>query len=243
MSQHKIIILKDNKHTPAEAGDTIDHKLLSISAEQGNSLEAKDDGLFVAPSAGGGGGAENVALTREEKDFSGIYNNLFRNEANVYEYTFTDAAGQQQKFKEVIGRPLVLKYVVETGGNYGLAKHQIEHYRLIDEGQGTKGELDLAHAALGTPRLEGTVLKISMHHRQYEEKVGGSDQEVTVDLASLAGGPAFTEAPQGPANTTSGDDVPTDFIGRERNNLLAGPDKWLLVEVDGQRGAVPWFSI
>lgn len=54
---------------------------------------------------------------------------------------------------------------------------------------------------------------------------------------------SFTEAPQGPANTTSGDDVPTDFIGRARNNLLAEPDKWLYVEIDGQRGAVPWYAI
>lgn len=391
MAEQPVIIYKDNKHTPATAGDTIPASAIPISAEQGNTLQAKDDGLFSAVGGGvdndtkitkiervytpwqsaskpsmvhfkitdsagdtfesgklfasamagirshwdftkpltdtpvnspvnsrfnvyanwqsinetgdpittpwlgedadmpyewttgvefapdtkelkitqlrgaptdktpvegekvwtvdlsslaaGGGGAENVTLTREEKDFSGVYDNLFRHDAKVYEYTFTDAAGQQQKFGEVIGRPVVLKYVVEAGGNYGLVKHQIEDYRLINEGQGTKGELDLAHAALGTPRLEGTVLKISMHHRQYDEKVGGSDQEVTVDLASLAGGPAFTEAPQGPANTTSGDDVPTDFIGKARNNLLAEPDKWLLVEIDGQRGAVPWYAI
>lgn len=240
MAEQPVIIYKDNKHTPATAGDTIPAAAIPISSEQGNTLQAKNDGLF---SAAGGGGAENVALTREEKDFSGIYNNLFRNGANVYEYTFTNAAGQQQKFKEVIGRPIALKYVVEAGGNHGLVKHQIEHYRLINEGQGTKGELDLAHAALGTPRLEGTVLKINMHHRQYEEKVGGSDQEVSVDLASLAGGPAFTEAPQGPANTTSGDDVPTDFIGRARNRLLAEPDKWLEVTIGGEHGAVPWFKL
>lgn len=179
--------------------------------------------------AAGGGGAENVALTREEKDFSGIYNNLFRNEANVYEYTFTNAAGQQQKFKEVIGRPIALKYVVETGGNYGLAKHQIEHYRLIDEGQGTKGELDLAHAALGTPRLEGTVLKINMHHRQYEEKVGGSDQEVSVDLAALAGGGGAPTPPNvgGNAKPASNDDtkLPTKLYGT-RTALLGEPDAW-----------------
>lgn len=103
MAEQKIIVLKDNKHTPAEAGDTIAPSLVPVSGEQGNALSVKDDGLFV------------------------------------------------------------------TG-------------------------------------------------------------------TSLA---ATQDAP----NTSTGDDVPTEFFGSGRDKLLAEPDKWLEVTIGGERGVVPWFKL
>lgn len=105
MAEKKVIVLQDGAHGPAEAGDTIPVSSLPLSAEQGNTLQAKGDGLFAAA------------------EFS------------------------------------------------------------------------------------------------------------------------FTEAPQGPANTTSGDDVPTEFFGPGRDKLLAEPDKWLEVTIGGERGVMPWFKL
>lgn len=184
-----------------------------------------------------GGGAENVALSRTEKDVSGVYDNIFEHDGKIYDYAFTNAAGQTQNFAEVVGTPVKFKYVVEGGGNYGLTKNEIEEYRLRGEGLGSKGSHNLAHAALGTPSLEGTVLKINLHHRQYDEKVSGSDQEVTVDLATLPGlggtaAPPDVSGSSKPTITT-GTELPTKMYGA-RTALLGEPDAW--EEVVGSDG-------
>lgn len=243
MAEQPVIIYKDNKHTPATAGDTIPASAIPISAEQGNTLQAKDDGLFSA--AGGGGNAATVALTRRSNGLYDAGGKDFSQYAVEYEYTFTNSEGQETKFKEAMSRPMFFELPVNGSSVTSLDSLYLTPwvYRVEDGAAALLPYIELPVTMLDTPELQGTTLNIKLKHRMSTGDVPHSVQTVSVDLASLAGGPAFTEAPQGPANTTSGDDVPTDFIGRARNNLLAEPDKWLYVEIDGQRGAVPWFSI
>lgn len=69
----------------------------------------------------------------------------------------------------------------------------------------------------------------------------GNALEAKDDGLFSAGGTKLTETQELP-QTSTGSDLPTALFGT-RDNLLGKPNKWLLVEIEGQRGVVPWFAI
>lgn len=245
MAQHEVIILKDNKHTPAEAGDTIDHKLLPISAQQGNSLESKDDGLFVAAgtSNGNSGLGEIISLTPIE--FT-----PFDGRGSWYALKHRKASGDEETLKFPAGYPMKIHYQPRAGGGGSRPVSGIAHNYLQEQYQNQENDYNptanvlLATPVLNTPTVEGTKLKLSIAFHlggTYGNKIANSDQGVEVDLAEVLG-TKLAETQDIP-NGTTGSDVPTAFIGAAREKLLAAPDKWLEVTINGERGVIPWFKL
>ena len=231
MAIHPVIILKNNKHTPAEAGDTISPSALPISAEQDNGVEIKNDGLFV-PVADIKGVSFDVEAAPD----------TFATNGHKVTHTVTTASGAPTTKDVYTARPFTLGYEAAGNAQHGLSKNRIVLDTLNADGSDKTAEFDVVpNAVIKQPTLDGTTLKIGLEHYKEGTLVDDSYQEVSIDLASLRG-TSLVEAQDEP-NETTGNEIPTTFFGGAREKLLASPDKWLEITVNGERGVVPWFKL
>lgn len=181
--------------------------------------------------AAGGGGAENVALTRKGNSLYNVSGKDFSQYAVAYEYTFTNAEGQETKFKEAMSRPMFFELPVNGSSVTSLETLYLTPwiYRIEDDSVILGNYVELPVTMLDTPELRGTTLDIKLKHRMSTGDVPHSVQTVSVDLAALAGGGGAPTPPNvsGNAKPASNDDtkLPTKLYGT-RTALLGEPDAW-----------------
>lgn len=191
MAKKKVIVMQDGAHGPADVGDTIDHKLLPLSAEVGNALQAKDDGLFVAT----GGTPTIVGKTLrsvEAVPYPSGFDADYEQVGEYYKYTFEAANGEQTVEYIPKTYPMVVKPRATGGKDIGLISNTLNLSVAKESGgtvnQSTYLQLKLPTAKLETPVLTGSLLKLGLAFHQggvNEQKIANSTQGVSVDIAPL----------------------------------------------------------
>lgn len=236
MAEQNVVVYKDEKHIPSDVGDTIPARVIPVSTEQGNTISIKDDGIFAT---GGSGGVESVAVNVEP--ITSTSDNNIRTSGNKVTVTVTEG-GRPTAASFLVARPRDIVAECEGSTDYGLSKNRIKESVLEADGSSTSGQYEkLPNAVLRTPTLDGTTLKLKLRHYIEGDAVDNSEQEVSIDLATIAG-TKLVETQDAP-NTTTGSDIPTQFYGPNRDKLLTEPDKWLEVTIGSERGVVPWFKL
>lgn len=138
-------------------------------------------------------------------------------------------------------------------GGYGTAVHGTEYttqlwfeeirYKngeKIAEQTPRKIEFDLPQTKIKSVKKNGNTVTITQH------TVIGTEEKYkeTFDFESGGGGgatPDFAAAPD--IHTTDGTDLPTRLYGRARAAMLAAPDGWALVTMNGKQYAIPAYEV
>lgn len=135
-------------------------------------------------------------------------------------------------------------------GSYGTAVHATEHtaqlwfeeirYKNGVAGQTRKIDFELPQTKIKMIEKDGSTVTVTQHtvigtQEKYKEtfsfEVGGGGG------ASLD----FAAAPN--VHTTEGTDLPTRLYGKARAALLAAPDGWALVTMNGKQYALPAYEV
>lgn len=133
-------------------------------------------------------------------------------------------------------------------GSYGTAVHATEHtaqlwfeeirYKNGVAGQTRKIDFELPQTKIKEVNKVGGSVTITQH------TVIGTEEKYTEAFTFDVGGGAtldFAAAPN--VHTTDGTDLPTRLYGRARAAMLAAPDGWALVTMNGKQYAIPAYEV
>ena len=138
-------------------------------------------------------------------------------------------------------------------GGYGTAVHATEHttqlwfeeilYKngvKVDRQTPRKINFDLPQTKIKSVKKSGNTVTITQH------TVIGTEEKYkeTFDFEAGGGGGAtldFAAAPD--VHTTDGTDLPTRLYGKARAAMLAAPDGWALVTMNGKQYAIPAYEV
>ena len=135
-------------------------------------------------------------------------------------------------------------------GGYGTAVHATEHttqlwfeeirYTNGVAGQARRIDFELPQTKIKSVQKSGNTVTITQH------TVIGTEEKYkeTFNFEAGGGGGAtldFAAAPN--VHTTDGTDLPTRLYGKTRAAMLAAPDGWALVTMNGKQYAIPAYEV